>query len=498
MSRVLNTPGMPEIMPEPQYSQPQQPAQGVGQEATRTALPETVGVMPPPRAVPRDTDSRLDGWRSLLVDFVWSLGRGMEARAANPRAGVGAAILGPFELQQMRMKQRQDEQLNALRVEQENRTRVASQEAMSRIEREQLKLPAQIHQLISHGQLNNARVPQIHAQTDATQAGIPLTQARAGLTQAQTQTEGMRPDLIQSQTEGNRANTGLTEARTETELLRPELISAQTQNTLRSANEPYRTDPLSREGIAAQIEIAKSAAANGGGRTLYERLGHEGYMKMLTDMSRARAGIDQESINSYVEGIAQGNVTNLTQIPQVVRGDTLAALGNYMIISPSDRDGIRKLSTATYLLDRLEHYSKLVTADPSDVDSALTLRGLRLSVAGVFAKGVFAEAGVLTDYDIERVNALVPGITRSIFLPGTSEKQFNELRGIIDKAKNNFSKPVGQVSGQAQPRTPAAGDNRAAPAGAPAPSPSPSTTPSGTIPDYIMQNGRLVPNPAKR
>lgn len=481
-------------MPEPQYQAPPAAPPSVGQEATRTALPETVASMPPPRAVPRDTDSRLDGWRSLLVDFVWSLGRGMEARAANPRAGVGAAILGPFELQQMRMKQKQEDQMNQLRIAQEERTRMASQEAMSRIEREQLKLPAQIQQLISQGQLNSARVPQIQAQTEATQAGIPLTQARTELTQAQTQTEGARPGLVQAQTQGELADTALTSAQTTTELQRPPLIQAQTAVANRTANEPYRIDPLSPEGTAAQIEIAKAAARNNPGRTQYERLGHDEYMRMLTDASRARAGIDQNTINEFVEGIAQGNVTNLTQVPQVIRGDTLAALGNYMIISPSDRDGIRKLSTATYLLDRLEHYSKLVTADPSDVDSALTLRGLRLSVAGVFAKGVFAEAGVLTDYDIERVNALVPGITRSIFLPGTSEKQFNELRGIIDKAKNNFSKPVGQVSGQAQPRTPATGDIRPAPAGAPAPP----AAPSGVIPEFIMQNGRPVPNPAFR
>lgn len=466
----------------------------VGQEATRTPLPETVGVMPPPRGVPRDPDSRLDGWRSLLVDFVWSLGRGTEARAANPRAGVGAAILGPFELQQMRLKQKQDEQLNQLRLAQEERARAASTEAMARVEREQLKLPAVIQDLISRGQQNAARVPLIEAQTQQAQANVPLTQAR-------TATEQVRPPLIQAQTAGVEANTDLTQARTATEAQRPDLVQAQTAVANRTANEPYRIDPLSPDGIAAQIEISKAAARNNPGRTQYERLGHDEYMRMLTDASKARAGVDQNTINEFVEGIAQGNVTNLSQVPQSIRGDVLGAIGNYMIISPSDRDGIRKLSTATYLLDRLEHYSKLVTADPSDVDSALTLRGLRLSVAGVFAKGVFAEAGVLTDYDIQRVNALVPGITRSIFLPGTSEKQFNELRGIIDKAKNNFSKPVGQVSGQGQPRMPAAGDNRApAPGATAAPSsstPAPSSTPS-TIPDFIMQNGRPVPNPAKR
>ena len=210
---------------------------------------------------------------------------------------------------------------------------------------------------------------------------------------------------------------------------------------------------LSREEIAmlaAQGDpTAKQAlqllAQDQTGKTLFERLGPEAYYDMLQRGAEARAGVNEDTVNSYVNAINEGNITSPSQVPQVVRDKVLAQLGNGFIIAPGEKEGIRKIEMAGLLLTRLETYSKKVTEDPSDVESALVLRGLRQAVGGVFAKGIFAEAGVLTDYDIARVQALIPGITRSVFLPGTSEKQFAELRGIIEDSKKNYARSIGSI-----------------------------------------------------
>jgi len=408
--------------------------------------------------LPPTADSRLDVYRNLLTNFMWSLGSGLKARKrGDPNAGLGEALLGPWELEARRLKEMREEQEIKLRLAQENRTQAAAQEAMSRIKERDDMLPARIREILAQAGVNEARVPQI---------------------QAQTVTEQARPGQIQAQTRVDQARVPLIEAQVQTEQQRPDLIEAQTAVANRNAMAPYPLDPWGEEAIAAKIKIAEANARNNGGRsTLYERLGHDGYMKKLKEEAQIRAGISEGSVEAYVQGVAQGNVSNLSQIPQVVRAEVLAKVGNLMIISPTDKDIIRKMDTATYLVDRLEYYSQLVSEDPTDIEAVSTLSGLRQAVAGVFAKGVFAEAGVLTEGDIKRVNSIVPGITKSILAPDIAKTQFNELRGIINKAKQNLRRPIGQVSGQAQPvvTTP------------------PPTTPAAPGVEFVIRGGRVTP-----
>lgn len=200
------------------------------------------------------------------------------------------------------------------------------------------------------------------------------------------------------------------------------------------------------------------------GRTLFERLGPEKYYEMIQKGAEARAGVTDDTVSSYVNAINEGNVSNISQVPQIVRSSVLSSLGDGFIIAPGEREGIRKIDMAGNLLDRLETYSKKVSENPGDVESALVLRGLRQAVGGVFAKGIFAEAGVLTDYDISRVQALIPSVIRSIFMPGTSEKQFAELRGIINDAKANYGRSIGSiVRGDAPTTPPTEGADKAPP-----------------------------------
>lgn len=197
-------------------------------------------------------------------------------------------------------------------------------------------------------------------------------------------------------------------------------------------------------------EIARmnaSQAGAGGGKTLYERLGPDAYYDKIRKESLARANASDAAIDSYVNSVESGSVTNISQVPQALRADVLDRMAQKgaFVISLTDRDAIRKIDMTGHLLERLEFYSRKVSQDPTDYESALILNGLRESVSSIFAKGIFAETGVLTDPDIARVQASIPGIIRSAFVPGVSEKQFAELKEIISRAKKNVGRPIGDV-----------------------------------------------------
>lgn len=464
-TQTFNTPGMPEIMiPTGETAE--------ALSAARPPNPQTAAASAASPILPVQPDARLGVYRNLLTNFMWSFGRGMQSRkAGQPGSGIGEAILGPWELEERRIKQQQEEQETRLRIAQEERTRAAAEEAMARIRQNEAMLPARVQELFAQAAANRAQVPLREAQAEVAQANVPLVQAR-------TQTELERPAQIQAQ-------TGLTQAQTTTEKERPALIQGQTAVAQRTAGQPYAVDPWGPEAIEAKIKLAQIDAARTRGTSMYERLGKEEYEEMLRGAARARAGVTDETVQYYVEGIAQGNITNLSQVPMVVRGEVLSQLGNLMVISPTDREFIRKMDTAGYLLDRLEAYSELVAKDPTDIEAVATLHGMRQAVGGVFAKGVFAEAGVLTDADIGRVQAIIPGITRSALVPGVAKRQFDELRGIINKAKSNYRRPPGQISGQAKPieqqKMPGATGG------------SSTTTPPPNV-DFVQQpGGRIVP-----
>ena len=209
-------------------------------------------------------------------------------------------------------------------------------------------------------------------------------------------------------------------------------------------------DATTRQPITGKIGIYRPPPST----TLIERLsgmsepeqdrvlGVEG--KRARQLALARAGITDApaSIAKYAKSITDGTVLNASQIPAVIRGEALAEAvtqGGFFI-SQADKDALRKLSTAESIVDDLEYYIKRVQDDPTDIAALATLNGLREATAGVFAKGVFAEVGVLTDQDVGRVKAIIPGVVRAITMEETTRENIKELRSLISKAKSQYSK----------------------------------------------------------
>lgn len=425
---------------------------------------------------------RQASWTNLLTNFVWSLGSGLEARGKNPKSGVGEALTAPVKLQEMKQKEQHAQQLDELRMAQEERSRTASTEAMNKIATSQAELPLKLQQAM---------------------ASLGLTQARTANTQQDTKNDAMpKPDKeIHTYTGKDNKMISIFQRPDGTTYERvSENEAKETPRNIDPLSEegvaaririlqatPHNIDPLSSEGVKAAIERAKEIAKSGGGRsTLFERIGEERYMDMIAKAADARAGITASSIEAYVTGVATGNISNLSQIPQVARGKVLErmAAGGGFIITATDREGIRKIDMSEHILDQLELYSRRVAADPTDIEADSVLYGLRQAASGIFSKGIFAEAGVLTDSDIKRVQSLIPGVVSSAFAPGISEAKFEEMHSIIDRAKSQFKKPVGTILNPPKP-------------GTPAPKPIAPTVGATGGPDFVTINGKVVPNTNK-
>ena len=213
-----------------------------------------------------------------------------------------------------------------------------------------------------------------------------------------------------------------------------------------------------------QTDDANRRKAAPGARTVIERIlkgevDEDEYNRILSNQSLARTGFDDKAIDAAVQNILNGNVSSLTAIPQAARAKVFQRLaeGGGLVLSQSDKDALKKLDSVDYLVNQLELYSRRLADDPTDVQAAFVLNGLREAATGLLSKGVFGEVGVLTDTDVKRVQAIIPGITRSVFMPGVSEAQFQELRALIGKVRANSR-------GGNQPR-PNQGPTAPAPAG---------------------------------
>lgn len=111
---------------------------------------------------PKELSARQQIVRDLITNFTYALGKGLSA----PRhQGVGAALLAPFELED------RNQTLELQRAGEEQRT-MAVKAAMQKINQQDVQFPAQLQNLYSqinqrnsNTDVNNARVPQIQAQT---------------------------------------------------------------------------------------------------------------------------------------------------------------------------------------------------------------------------------------------------------------------------------------------------------------------------------------------
>lgn len=175
------------------------------------------------------------------------------------------------------------------------------------------------------------------------------------------------------------------------------------------------------------------------------------YFNLQRKTALARVGItnEQAAVDQAAKGITEGLYQNPSQIPQVIRGQAIskAVTDGGFFISQTDKDAVRKLNVAESILDDIEYYIRRIQEDPTDVAANMTLNGLRQATAGVFAKGVFAEVGVLTEGDVGRVKSLIPGIIKAQIMDETTREQLKELRQIIGKTRSEFGRSPKELLG---------------------------------------------------
>lgn len=115
---------IPSLTPNEMNPMPGSPSQ------TQLMPPQQGMVMPKPR------DQRMDFVRNMLSNFMYSFGQGMVHNTrGNKNAGIGAALMGPFELEQFRTNQKRLQQQIELQKAQEQRLGAQSQIQLIREQR---------------------------------------------------------------------------------------------------------------------------------------------------------------------------------------------------------------------------------------------------------------------------------------------------------------------------------------------------------------------------
>lgn len=103
-----------------------------------------------------DPTSRAAVWRDLLAKFTFSIAKGLEARAKNPRAGIGEALSGAYDYDQIQAENQLNAQKQALQAAQEARTKAASDALMQKMQNDNAALPAKIQEMLASANRNNA------------------------------------------------------------------------------------------------------------------------------------------------------------------------------------------------------------------------------------------------------------------------------------------------------------------------------------------------------
>lgn len=471
----------------------------------------------PATTAPPDANSRMNVWRDLLTNFVFSLGSGLEERAKYRHGGPGAALMGPFNLQQMRLKQSQDQELEKLRMAQEERTKVASDAAMQQIFASQQKLPAELQNL-------QARTGQTQANTADANARVPLIQAQTQ--QAQASTQNSLADVAQKQL----IKVGDKVFKL-SDLLAPDASNVK---------------PLNGSTEEVDITITPAMAQNLGQPELSGKIVSAKVGAQLTSMISSATRITPTGTGVRDENLITGSVRNIGPpvsqgapvsvlgpggVPQLTTGASAIATG----ATPGRLSDTEKLtgqaaSFSNFHSNAETLKSTLPALDQPGAASRISAAMAQLERIHVGIPGGIASGGIPPEFsqwlqgqlvtsnlkpdEYALVNALAT-MREDIFnlrqffgnSPIRSNQQvqlmLNQLPGVQDlatgssamvKAKiENFERSVKSVESNYGPLMNILKNPQyQGPAKAPAPA-----TPAGAEPDFIMQGGRMVPNPAK-
>lgn len=151
--------------------------------------------------------------------------------------------------------------------------------------------------------------------------------------------------------------------------------------------------------------------------------------------ARQEGGIEQAAQQAATR-IARGEA-KLSNFGRGLHPAILDNLGDSLIASPKQRDAFASLAQAERLVDLIERETnRVINSSGEDrVKASVVLTDLTNSLGAIFARGVFAERGVLTDADVKRSTGLVPRWKAANFVPGIARTEINILREILIGAK---------------------------------------------------------------
>lgn len=128
-----------------------------------------------------------------------------------------------------------------------------------------------------------------------------------------------------------------------------------------------------------------------------------------SSIDQVLAGNDAVSINA--RAIANGNAKI-----ENIQGNALKTAvqkkledANVILLSDAEQKALEDALSAKSIADRIRELTEQIQADPANLPLQDILNSEIESIRGIYAKGTFKEAGVLTQQDIERSGAMLPG-----------------------------------------------------------------------------------------
>lgn len=196
-----------------------------------------------------------------------------------------------------------------------------------------------------------------------------------------------------------------------------------------------------------QNDLIKQRGGGINGLILRGELDPAEYDALLSRQSVARTGWNSGQMEGAVEAAVSGNLGAITSVPSALRGEFYRQLAGRVIVNAKDKDVLKKMDMADHMIERMELYANMIQDDPTNVVAIDTYNGLRQASSSLFSKGVFGEAGNLSEGDVSRALSLTPGPAGNMILPESARLKFKELRGITQKARDIIHGNKGNSTG---------------------------------------------------
>lgn len=144
--------------------------------------------------------------------------------------------------------------------------------------------------------------------------------------------------------------------------------------------------------------------------------------------------------NKVEKGEAQ-----ITNIPSLaLRNRVTQELENRgsVILQPKEREVLQGIEDAKGILGQIDGLVDKIGKNPTDLESMGLLKNYVESIRSILSKRIFLETGVLTDKDVARAGANLPGGFMGPIMAATltnyTKKNIAQIRGILSLGEKNF------------------------------------------------------------